>query len=255
MPAVPMNDYTPIADLYDLYVTDTGDHPFWTRRAAESEGPILELTAGTGRATVALRAGTSQPVVALDSSPAMLRRLSARLADSPAPVLPVCGDLVELPFPDGGFALCGVPFNSLGEVVEPSARRRALEEIRRVLSPSGRAVVTLHNPARRRLTLDGDTRTLGPFVSGERRLVVEVRGVLTDAAVAASEQTYRLTDRNGALIEERRVTIRFALPGADELRAMADKAGFRVIRLFGDYDESSFVPGDSPFILAVLRPG
>ena len=34
-----MNDYTPIADLYDLYGTDTRDHAFWTRRAREASGP------------------------------------------------------------------------------------------------------------------------------------------------------------------------------------------------------------------------
>jgi hypothetical protein len=34
-----MNDYTSIADLYDLYVTDTRDHAFWTRRAEEAPGP------------------------------------------------------------------------------------------------------------------------------------------------------------------------------------------------------------------------
>jgi hypothetical protein len=53
-----MNECTSVADLYDLYVTDTRDHPFWTRRAGEAPGPILELTAGTGRATVALQAET-----------------------------------------------------------------------------------------------------------------------------------------------------------------------------------------------------
>jgi hypothetical protein len=37
-----MNDYTSIADLYDLYVTDTRDHALWTRRVEEAPGAILE---------------------------------------------------------------------------------------------------------------------------------------------------------------------------------------------------------------------
>ena len=37
-----MNDYTSIADLYGSHVTDTSDHAFWSRRAAEATGPILE---------------------------------------------------------------------------------------------------------------------------------------------------------------------------------------------------------------------
>jgi hypothetical protein len=32
-----MNDYTSIADLDDLYVTDTRDHAFWTRYAQAAE--------------------------------------------------------------------------------------------------------------------------------------------------------------------------------------------------------------------------
>jgi SAM-dependent methyltransferase len=248
-----MNDYSSIADLYDLYVTDTRDHAFWTRRAAEAAGPILELTAGTGRATLALRAESRVPIVALDSSAAMLRHLTARLVDAAVPVRAVCGDLCALPVASGAFALAVIPFNSLGEVIEAADRRRALQELRRVLTLAGRAVVTLHNPARRRLTLDGMPRTVDS-VSGDRRLTVRIEGRLIGPDLAASEQTFRLLKPSGAVIEERRITIRFALPDLDALRAMAEDVGLRVHRIFGDYDESPFVSQSSPFIVAVLEP-
>jgi SAM-dependent methyltransferase len=247
-----MNDYTSIADLYDLYVTETGDHRFWSRWAAQATGPILELTAGTGRATVALRAASTQAVVALDLAPAMLRRLVARFRDGPRPVSAVGGDLTMLPFPAERFGLAVIPFNSLGEVIEAPQRAAVLCELRRVLAPTGRAVVTLHDPARRRQTLDAEVRRHGPFGAGDRRLEVLVRGRLLSAELAESEQTYRILDPADQVLEERRLTFRFALPDASSLVKMAGETGLEVQALYGDYDESPYVPARSRFILAIL---
>jgi SAM-dependent methyltransferase len=249
-----MNDYASIADLYDVYVTDTGDHPFWSRWAAQATGPILELTAGTGRATVALRAASTQAVVALDLAPAMLRRLAARFRDGPRPVWAVGGDLTMLPFPAGQFGLVVIPFNSLAEVIEVPLRAAVMRELCRVLAPTGRAVVTLHNPAQRRQTLDAQARRLGPFAVGDRRLEVLVRGRLLSAELAESEQTYRVLDRLDRVLEERRLTLRFALVDASSLVKMAGEAGLEVQALYGDYDESPYAPARSRYILAILRP-
>ena len=249
-----MNDYTEVADLYDLYVTDTSDHAFWSRRAAEAVGPILELAAGTGRATIALRSASSRPLVALDLAPAMLRRLAARFRSGSNRVWAAAGDLTALPFRSAWFALAVIPFNSLGEVVEPAARAAALREVRRVLAPNGRAVVTLHDPACRRRTLDAEVRRLGPFGAGERRLELWVRGRLLSDELAESEQTYRVLDRRGYVLQERRLTLRFALPDAASLAGMAGAAGLEVLALYGDYDETPYAAGSSPFIVAVLAP-
>jgi len=247
-----MNDYTSIADLYDLYVTDTGDHAFWSRCAAHAQGPILELMAGTGRATVALRAASAQPLVALDLAPAMLRRLLDRFRDGRRAVWAVGGDVTMLPFRAERFELVVVPFNSLGEVVEAPKRAAVLRELRRVLAPAGRAVVTLHNPAHRRQTLDAQVRRLGPFAVGNRRLEVLVRGRLLSAEVAESEQTFRVLDGTDQLLEERRLTLRFALPDAASLVTMAGEAGLEVQTLYGDYDQTPYAAGSSRFILAIM---
>jgi SAM-dependent methyltransferase len=247
-----MNDYTSIADLYDSYVTDTRDHAFWSRRAAHATGPILELTAGTGRATVALLCASSKPIVALDLAPAMLRRLVARVRHAAGTIWAVAGDMTRLPFSSEQFALVVVPFNSLGELIETSDREAALREMRRVLAPGGRAVVTLHDPAQRRRTLDGEVRQLGPFVAADRRLEVLVSGHLVASDLAESEQTYRVLGVGDRVLDERRLTLRFVLPDAESFVAMATEAGLEAQTLFGDYDESPYAPGKSPFILAVL---
>lgn len=250
-----MNDYTSVADLYDSYVTDTRDHAFWARRAARSTGPILELTAGTGRATVALLRATSQPVVALDLAPAMLRRLVDRFRDAPQPAWAVCGDVVRLPFSSALFGLVVFPFNSLGELIERAERVAALRELRRVLAPDARAVVTLHDPVYRRQTLDGAVRRFGPWPSGGCRLELLVRGRLIASDLAESEQIYRLLGADDTVIEQRHLTLRFVLPDASDLVGMAADAGLAAETLYGDYDESPYTAGSSPFILAVLRHG
>jgi SAM-dependent methyltransferase len=247
-----MNDYTGIADLYDSYVTDTGDHAFWCRCASQAQGPILELTAGTGRATVALRAASSQTLVALDLAPAMLRRLLHRFCGGPRDVWAVGGDMTMLPFRGERFELVVIPFNSLGEVIEAPNRAAVMRELRRVLAPGGRAVVTLHDPARRRQTLNSDVHRLGPYSVGDRRLEVLVQGRLISAGVAESDQTYRVFDGADRVLDERRVTLRFALPDAASLVTMAAQAGLEVHALYGDYDQSPYVAGRSPFIVAVL---
>lgn len=248
-----MNDYTAIADLYDAYVTETGDLPFWSRRAARAPGRILELAAGTGRVTAALREAGAMPVVALDRSAAMLRRLRARFAAAPNAGGAVGGDLTALPFPAGSFGLAVIPFNSLAEVVEEPRVAAALAELRRVLTAEGRGVVTLHNPARRRSTLDGSVHRLGTYALGNRRLEVWVRGRLVSADVAESEQTYRVLDEAGHVVEERRLALRFALPDAASLAVTARGAGLEIEALYGDYDETPYDSESSRYIVAVVR--
>jgi SAM-dependent methyltransferase len=247
-----MNDYTGIADLYDVYVTEAADLPFWSRCAMRTSGPILELAAGTGRVTEALRAASAAPLVAMDRAPAMLRRLLDRLRERSGGARAVGADLTALPFRAERFGLAVIPFNSLAEVVDADRRAGVFAELRRVLRAGGRAVVTLHDPAYRRRALDGETRRLGPYRAGDRSLEVLVRGRLLAADLAESDQTYRIRDVTGRLLEERQLTLRFALPDAASLAAMARTAELTVTAVYGDYDESPYREGSSRYIVAVL---
>lgn len=248
-----MSDYSSVADLYDTYVTETGDLAFWSGFAAVAPGPILELGAGTGRATVALRAASTRAVVALDLAPEMLRRLLLRFRNATGGVWAVGGDMTKLPFRAERFGLVVIPFNSLGEVVEASKRAAVIRELRRVLVPDGRAVITLHNPACRRQTLDAQVHQLGRFALDRTQLEVLVRGRLISDNIAESEQTYRVLDSRNHVLEERRLTLRFALPDAASLTAMARDAGMELQAIYGDYDQTQYMPDSSRFILAVMR--
>ena len=49
-----INNYETIADLYDIYVTDTFDIDFFVNETKKSSGDVLELMSGTGRVSIPL---------------------------------------------------------------------------------------------------------------------------------------------------------------------------------------------------------
>jgi len=97
---------------------------------------VLELAAGTGRATRALVAA-GIPVLPLDVGLPMLRILAGRpgLRDR---VTPVCGDMSRLPFRTGSMAAAVSAYNSLACLLERPLLDRMLADLHRVLRPGGR---------------------------------------------------------------------------------------------------------------------
>ncbi len=49
-----INDYDPIADLYDVYVPATFDIDFFIEETKKVTGEVLELTSGSGRISIPL---------------------------------------------------------------------------------------------------------------------------------------------------------------------------------------------------------
>jgi demethylmenaquinone methyltransferase/2-methoxy-6-polyprenyl-1,4-benzoquinol methylase len=154
--------FSEIAPRYDLlnHLLSLNVDRGWRRRAVDNlgweaapEGRYLDLCAGTFDLSLELasRDGFRGEVVASDFAGPMLAEGLAKLEGKP--VAPVCGDTLQLPFPDGAFQGAMVAFGvrnlwDLG---------RGLEEMARVLVP-GRRLVILEfteppNPLLRRLYL------------------------------------------------------------------------------------------------------
>lgn len=104
----------------------------------------VDVAAGPGTlALLAARAGAR--VTALDFAPEMVARLRRR-ADSLGLELESCvGDGMALPFPDGAFDRA---YSMFGLIFFPDPAR-GLREMRRVLAPDGRAVVSSWQPMSR----------------------------------------------------------------------------------------------------------
>lgn len=88
----------------------TADVAFYVELARQADGPLVELAIGTGRVAIPVAQATGQPVIGIDSSPAMLEQARARAAEAGVEqwlgLLDVSG--LELEALYGGFA--GEPF-------------------------------------------------------------------------------------------------------------------------------------------------
>jgi demethylmenaquinone methyltransferase/2-methoxy-6-polyprenyl-1,4-benzoquinol methylase len=127
-----------IAPVYDAMnrIMTAGLDRSWRRLAVEAVvGPgdrVLDACCGTGDLALAAEREGGH-VTGLDFSPRMLERARRKSAT----VEWVEGDLLALPFPDGGFDAATVGFG----VRNVDDLERALGELRRVLRPGGRLAI------------------------------------------------------------------------------------------------------------------
>jgi SAM-dependent methyltransferase len=117
------------------------DLELWTRLAAETEGTVVDLGAGTGRVTLEL-AGRGHRVLAVDSAPELLAALASRAYERGLDVETACGDVRTLDLPDC-YPLILAPMQLLHIVGGVDRRRRALTRIADHLASGGRFVAAL----------------------------------------------------------------------------------------------------------------
>jgi ubiquinone/menaquinone biosynthesis C-methylase UbiE len=140
-----MSDIESPAEVYEHYLSRGIADPF-TRVLLDCARPqpgerVLDLAAGTGSVArhVAPIVGVEGRVVALDINAAMLAVGRALPAPAGPPVEWREGDAVNLDLPDQAFdlVLCQQGLQFFPD------RRAALREIRRVLTPEGRTVISI----------------------------------------------------------------------------------------------------------------
>jgi len=176
------------------------------KRTGIWEGVAVEVGCGPALLAIALATQSNMRVYALDTSPAMLRIASGHIRNSGLVrrVLPVLGDVQELPFEDGTVDLVV----SRGSWFFWDDLGGALQEIQRVLAPGGSAYIgggfgtaLLKDQiaaAMRRRSPDWDRRVQGRV---RKNNPDRVRGELMKAGITA----YRLIqDESGFWVVIRR---------------------------------------------------
>ena len=243
-------DYDRIAEIYDLYVNADYDVPFFLAETKAITSPILELMAGTGRLSLPLiEAGAK--LTCVDSSSGMLAILSRKLKQRGLHAELHCADVCRLDLP-AHFKLALLPFQSFMEIIGEENQCAALAAVFKCLTPGGRFICTLHNPAIRRRQVDGLLRLVGQFPTDGGTLVVsgfEQGG----NPVVSRQQFFEFFDAKGRLLEKRLLQMKFSLVEKDEFERMAHDTGFRVTQLFGNYDRAPFDPMQSPVMIWVLE--
>lgn len=127
-------------------------HQLVDRLELRPGGAVLEIAAGAGDnlAIIARRAGGREAVFGVDLSPRMLRKAQGKLRSLPHPPELVYGNSGFLPFADEAF---DAVLDGFG-MKYYSDKRRAMEEMLRVVRPGGKVVITeLGLPAGKRRTL------------------------------------------------------------------------------------------------------
>lgn len=246
---MPNTDYDRIAEIYDLYVTTGYDVPFFVSEASGVRGPVLELTAGTGRLSLPLiEAGAD--LTCVDSSRGMLDVLARKLAERGLHADLLCTDVAGLDLPSR-FSLALLPFQSFMEIVGEDNQRATLAGVFRCLVPGGRFICTMHNPAIRRAQVDGVLRLVGRFPAGDGALVVS--GVEQGGRPVVSRlQFFDFFGPDGRLRERRLLPMEFAFVEKEAFERMAQDAGFRIATVYGDYERRPFEER-SPVMIWILE--
>lgn len=243
-------DYDSVAEIYDLFVVADYDIPFFLHETASVEGPVLELTAGTGRLSLALiQAGVQ--LTCVDGSRGMLDVLSRKLRDRGLSAEVLCADVCQLAL-HPRFQLALLPFQSFMEIVGEARQRQALSAVFACLAAGGRFICTMHNPAVRRAQVDGSLRLVGRFPTGDGSLVVsgfEQGG----HSLVKRLQFFEFFGNDGRLRSKQLLPMEFEFVDRDRFAIMARDTGFEVLDLYGDYDRSPFDAGTSPVMIWMLQ--
>ncbi len=123
---------------YDKWSADiTADIAFYVDLARSANGPIVELAVGNGRVAVPVAIATGQPVIGVDSSPAMLEQARRKATEANVELDLREGDMRDLAV-DEPAALIYCPGRGLLHLPTWADRRCTFERVAASLRPGGR---------------------------------------------------------------------------------------------------------------------
>ena len=175
------------------------DIPLWRALAAEQDGPVLDVGAGTGRVAIRL-AQAGHEVTALDRDAELLGVLAERAAGVGLTIETVVADAAGFALPRR-FALIAVPMQTLQLLPGAAARAGFFASAARALSPGGLVAIAIADaleafdeqaplPSPDRTEAGGLTFVSQPVAVRERESAVRierVRQIVTPTGERTSE--------------------------------------------------------------------
>ncbi|NPV92412.1 MAG: class I SAM-dependent methyltransferase [Firmicutes bacterium] len=245
-------DFDLVADIYDIYVNVGFDVDFYLRELGSRGWRVLELMCGTGRVSMPLIESGIE-LTCLDYASKMVGRLEEKLRQRGLSAETVVADARSF---DLGrvFDSVFIPFNSFMELPGRESQVRTLECIHRHLKPGGLFICTLHNPAVRLKRVTGQYSLMveHDLPDGGKLSVFVVERYSKEDGMVSGAQFFEVYDGRGGLSHKRRLEIRFEVIERERFEEMIGQTGFRVTRLYGDYDRSGFSPEESPYMIYFL---
>lgn len=229
--------YCGIADYYELW--SQGDYcwnssyDFYVNILDGMSSPMLEAGIGTGRiAGAVLGHCDAANITGIDSSPEMLRICAEKYKDFvDADRLRLinadfCDDSFNFP---GRFKTVYMPFRTIGHILTDAQMNKFFERIFTSLADDGifmfdhyifdRSWAEQHNHTKRIMYSDEQLTISDYYVYDFENHLMDCRISVNDVVV-------------------QKFKFRWFIP--DEIRNFAENSGFRVSKLFGDFDGSSF---------------
>ncbi|WP_053743326.1 class I SAM-dependent methyltransferase [Streptomyces sp. NRRL WC-3618] len=249
------DEYRHEAELYDVLWADlnTLDLPFQLARTEEFGGPLLELACGTGRVLLPC-AELVERAVGVDISPSMLEQGRAALAAADLPEGRV--ELVEGDFRTfrlgEKFALVLAAGQPMYHLETTEDWLSALTSIREHLQPGGRfatgvpifsdEVVAEYD---RRQLFAGEIRHPR---TGQRIAMWDFNTFDTAAQKITRRRVSEVLDEEGLVLESRHSLRTNYYRSPEQIRELLGRAGFRIDREHGGFDESPFEPGSEYYV-------
>jgi SAM-dependent methyltransferase len=242
------NYYHRILPFYDLELADRGDGELWAWAASAPPGcRVLELGAGTGRATASL-ARTAGRVVATELAPEMIAVARRRLAGV-SNVWLVAADMRDVPVRPR-FDLVVAVDDPFVHLTREEDRGRAFATAAHHLVPGGRFLLDAawFSPDQRHAA--GGAEGLVKEHSGHGLKVRETWRCDPQARLCTASYEYF---ENGRKVE--RASFPARLWSREELEHRAHVSGLRITHLWGDYDRRPWDRTTSPRLIVEMRRG
>jgi SAM-dependent methyltransferase len=227
------------------------DIPFWLDLAAGNKGPVLELGCGTGRILFPLaRAGYQ--AYGFDRDPGMLSVLRYYLPPNLSPYISYWqGDFTAFCLAKR-FPLIILPCNTLSTLTT-SAMQASLQHAYWHLAPGGTFAASMPNPrALADLPPIGEPEVEEAFPHPETDDLVQV-----SSSWRRNQKELEICwdyDRmgpDGAVHRISATALHFLRPVSAYRKAL-QRAGFRSVRFYGDFDFSPYRP-DSPNLIFITK--
>ena len=238
-------------ELYDVVTPASfgGDAEWYSAKARETGGPVLELGAGTGRITAAI-AAEGVAVHALDADPAMLDRLAQKLATMPSDVrervVTHVGDMRTFTLADR-FALIIAPFRAFLHNLTEEDQLACLRHVREHLRPGGCFAFNVFHPsleymARNAGAFTGVWRAAGTFSRADSGCIVRSESNRYDTVKRLVHSLHRYEEYgpDGTLTRTSLHRLQLAYLYPADIQRLLQDAGFDSVQISGGFDGRAF---------------
>ena len=238
-------DYVRWAERYDIFyeAAPEGELEFYLTAIERSGGSILELGVGTGRIAIPA-AVMGHDVVGVDLNRPMLDRAHQKLGDAPivGSIELIEADMCKLDLVKKDFDLVTIPAHTLALVTDAESQLEALKRCALHMAPDAVCIFNLFYPSDDLINGEPGEKFLLGVIEGDEP---GVRHVLTgtndfDTATQTNHctQIIETLDSRGQLVDREELRVEFRYLHHEQVLYLLDKAGLRLIEVFGDFDGS-----------------